>query len=262
MLDKLEIIENIKMLAKFRKISLKDLEKKIAGVSEGYFARLASDIKAVRELSSNENQKERPLPPVEVIVKIADALTVSVDQILNVNFAGKEDPEIAILTFLDSLKDKTVRNEFIWEAEPADSLYDGKPYGKFQHHPLMKHVIDEYNDYWTFYSLFQDRECSANGIYTLNIGNGREFFLCHISYLSDSGDWSRIELYATKDDAIQKLVDGSPLSTNQIDVSLQKLLSAVVKNNTLNPAGRSIVSLLDEYSDIFDSVNNEKKGGN
>ena len=48
MLDKLKVLENIKILAKVKKIPLNDIEKK-SGVSVGYYARLISDIKDERE---------------------------------------------------------------------------------------------------------------------------------------------------------------------------------------------------------------------
>lgn len=270
MLDKLLIIENIKTLAKFKKIPLKEVEKTIGGVSEGYFARLSSDIKSVREGRVQEGQKERPLPPVEVLEKIATGLGVSIDLLLNMNFTDKGDPEIAIVSFLDMLKVRTERNSFVWQEEPTSVTFGDGPYGKFEHHPLVETRIRDESDFYSdpseteykaFHSLFLDADVDLNdGIYTLFIGM-RKLMICEICYRYNNFPTYQVELYSVSNDSIQKIANGTRTTNNEtcIDKAIYALFNAVRKNRQLNPSGEDVLKVLENFVNYLESMEKDDK---
>ena len=263
MLDKLKILENIKILAKLRKIALNDIEKK-SGVSVGYYARLIADIKVAREDGNEEKPlKERPLPSTDVIAKTAEMLGVSVDSLLNYDFENITDPESMLIIFIDNLTKATESNKIHWKKDNESMIYGDISIDGFDHYPLTQIVAERYPDAYefearkVFYSPFKDRstDLCGGGVYRLSF-NGQVFLLCEtVDENEKYGPDYAYELYNVGGGKITKVAfaecnveDDNP---KPIYTALTGLYKAVDKATKIDPDGKDLIKLINGYMDHF-----------
>ena len=260
MLDKLAIIENIKALAKLKRINLSDLEKD-SGVSVGYFARLASDIAEARASSNEEDKKERPLPTAEVMYKVSRTLGISLDKLLEVDFKRLEDPEFSVIVFIDNLTSLTLKNKFIWKKETKARVLSGDKYGNFEHHPLVisetKQQYDNYYDQYTpveefsYYSLFnEDTAEMLSDVYRLDY-NKNSFLLAKIRNHTENNQYTDYyELYGIREGKLLKIAHAEIILSNKpmpyFD-AFDDLFRAASKCADINPTGNDVIDLINEY---------------
>ena len=263
MLDKLKILENIKILSKVRKIPLSDIEKK-SGVSIGYCARLISDIKDARENGNEEKPiKERPLPSTDVIAKTAEILGVSVDSLLNYDFENLTDPESMLIIFVDNLTKATEGNKLPWKIDSDTSILGDLTIDGFDHYPLTQLVAENYpfiedapEIKKLFYSPFKDRstDLCGGGVYRLSF-KGQIFLLCETVDENVNGEPNyAYELYNVSGGNITKLAfsECSVRATPEpLYSALEDLYRAVVKVTKANPDGKDLIKLIDDYMNIF-----------
>ena len=267
MLDKIAIIENIKALAKLKRINLSELEKE-SGVSVGYFARLASDIDGVRNDVLSEDKKERPLPGVEVMYKVANILGVSLDKLMDVDFKKLEDPEFSVIFFLDNLTSLTMKNKFIWKKETKGKVLSGAKYDNFEHHPLIivetRETLDYYErqdfiEEYSYYSLFnEDTAELLSDVYRLDY-NKNTFLLAKIRNHVDNQFTDYYELYGIKEDKLLKIAHTEIVRSSRPSPYLdafEDLFRAASKCADVNPSGDDIIDLINEY---IKSLGFEKK---
>ncbi len=101
------MLDNISYLLSKRDMKIGELESR-ADVSTGYLARLSKD----------ENSK----PGVELVMKMADALGVSIDSLLQHDYRSLTPTESYLLKFLGKLRTDTLNDKLDWQKESADSL--------------------------------------------------------------------------------------------------------------------------------------------
>ena len=264
MLDKLKVLENIKILAKVKKIPLNDIEKK-SGVSVGYYARLISDIKDARENGNEEKPiKERPLPSTDVIAKTAEILGVSVDSLLNYDFENLTDPESVLIIFIDNLTKATESNKLHWKKDNESMIYGDISIDGFNHYPLTQIVTENYpfNDIEpdirkVFYSPFKDRatDLCGGGVFRLSY-SGQVFLFCETAQDNDRyGPDYAYELYNVGAGKITKVAfaecnvqDDNP---KPLYSALSALYNAVVKATKIDPDGKDLIKLINGYMDHF-----------
>lgn len=276
MLDKLKVIENIKRLAKMKNIPIADIEK--AGkVSTGYLARLAIDISKFRE-GHAEGDKERQLPPTDVIEGMASKLGITIDALLNNDFSEIKDAEGSVIMFLDNLTKLTNRNVLIWRREPDDFVTNGKPYGEFPCHPLSMECTESdfdlggnergTNTVYKYYSHFLNRVFDEDEflLYKLTYRN-RTFMIAEIiSQQFNAPLLNRFEFYEIAAKNVVKIAAAS--NNTRVETpkfkALESLFDAAKKSVDINPSGDDIVKLIDEYMDLFKLANaldeTDKKG--
>ena len=264
MLDKLIILENVKILSKVKKIPLNDIEKK-SGVSVGYYARLISDIKDARENGNEEKPiKERPLPSTDVIAKTAEILGVSVDSLLNYDFENLTDPESVLIIFIDNLTKATEKNKLHWKKDNESMIYGDISIDGFDHYPLTMIVAENYpfngaepDIRKVFYSPFKDSQTDlcGGGVFRLS-HNGQVFLLCETSKDNDRyGPDYAYEMYNVGAGKITKVAfaecnvqDDNPKPLYQ---ALNDLYKAVEKATKINPDGKDFIKLIDDYMKHF-----------
>lgn len=105
--DKKLMMENIAFLLKQTGKKIGELEAE-AGVSTGYISRTSKD----------ENAK----PGIDFIIKVAEALKVSVDSLLKVNMTDYTYTELYIMSFVEKLIADTKLDKLDWLRETADRL--------------------------------------------------------------------------------------------------------------------------------------------
>ena len=258
MLDKLKIIDNIKLLAKMKKILLSDVEK-AGGVTTGYLARLAFDINKFRE-EHKEGEKERQLPPTDVMEKMASKLGITIDSLINIDFSQVKDAEGAVIIFFDNLTKLTNRNTLIWKKEDVDTLYSGS-------HPLFRDKEEKDFDFQTgmetdetvmvphFYSLFKERFMELNGsIYKLT-SRGKTFMVLETYIDYDNGRDYFYEFYAIEKEKVLKVANAEWGGEYNPDTPMYKALSdlysAASKSASINPNGDDIIKMIDEFMNVF-----------
>lgn len=269
MLDKLSIIDNIRALAKYKKINLSDLEKE-SGVSVGYFARLYLDIDTARKSEFTEEKKERPLPSVEVMYKVSKLLGISLDKLMDTDFINLGDPELSIIFFLDSLTTLTNKNKFIWKKEAKSKVLSGEKYDNLDYHPLVtcetKETYDVYEgkqliDEFSYYSLFnEDTAELLNDVFRLDY-NKNVFFLSKIRDWVGDDYTDYYELYGLKNDKLVKIAHAKITRSNSNSPFLgvfDSLFKAASKCADINPTGNDVVDLINEYIRSLGLESNKK----
>ena len=287
MVDKLIAIENIKILAKRKKIPMADVES-AARVSTGYFARLTSDIVKSRSTppQPGENPSERALAPADVMERAAEKLGVTLDSLLNIRYKDMTDSEGALVIFIDSLAKATNRGNLVWGREDPEVVFDGKPYGEFQNHPLCAKrgffatdLTDNgeeiSQDTYAYFSQAMNRFFDAyDYIYVLK-HKGKTFMLTEIGENTDpyvheapTFYYELYEIEKTKLVCIASASDtpDSSRTASPIYIAMGELYKAAKKSASINPNGDNIVKLVNEYMDFFDFKNesdddNEEEGG-
>lgn len=263
MLDKLKVIDNIKLLAKMKKILLSEVEK-AGGVTPGYLARLAFDINKFRE-EHKEGEKERQLPPTDVIEKIAVKLGITIDALINIDFSQVKDAEGSVILFFDSLKKLTNRNTLIWTEDDIWTIWDAK-------YPLMRtrkeKVLDketgeetgEERDALYYYSRFLNKEMDLYGpVYRLS-SRGKVFLLLECreevaGYMDQVYEYY-YEFYALENnkvlqvayakEAIYETDEPTPMFK-----AMNELYAAAKKSADINPNGDDIIKMIDEFMNVF-----------
>ena len=268
MLDKLKVIDNIKLLAKMKKILLSEVEK-AGGVTPGYLARLAFDINKFRE-GHKEGEKERQLPPTDVIEKMAGKLGITIDALINLDFSQVKDAEGTVILFFDNLTKLTNRNTLIWKKETSDSLNSGK-------HPLTKDKEEPVFDFEKcmetdetvmvphFYSQFKDKFLELNGPILKLTSRGKTFMLLEtiIEYPEYAPDYS-YEFYAIEqDNKVLKVASadwgGEYNPATPMYKALSDLYAAASKSADVNPNGDDIIKMINEFMNVF-KVDDDKEG--
>ena len=110
MFDKKRCLANIYYLAKEKNIKIGDLES-AAGVSAGYLSRI------------NKEESETN-PSVELLIAVAESLSVSLDALINYEFERQTPTEVFLLKFIEKLTYDTVHRDHPWRKEAASYLAD------------------------------------------------------------------------------------------------------------------------------------------
>lgn len=117
------MFDNIAFLVKESGRKIGELEAE-SGVSAGYISRTSKDGGAK--------------PGIDFVVKVADALGVSIDVLLNINLSELSPTERYLLSFLDKLRRNTLDFKLDWEPASADQLNNMKPgHTGYVNHPLF-----------------------------------------------------------------------------------------------------------------------------
>ena len=103
--DKNRFINNIYILAKKQKIKIGELEA-ACGVSNGYLSRLRLD-------------ERNTAPGADLLMKVADRLSVSVDSLLSFNYGLASEAEQKLLNYLEKLRWDTESNRLRWQRDPV-----------------------------------------------------------------------------------------------------------------------------------------------
>ena len=179
-LNQAMIINNIYLLAKKNGVRISDLES-AAGLSSGYLSKLRSE-------------DNNSIPSVEALNGIAKKLGVSVDSLINVDFNALSPDEEYTICFIDSLIQKTVKNEARWRRLARKMLENQEMYkGGSTEYPMFTH-----NNAYVFYdSKFYENETPQldKDSYLLPLGNGSTLYLMSIKVIMDDVGEKDIEMY-------------------------------------------------------------------
>lgn len=106
-------LKNIKSLRKFYGLTLAELEERCPSIYGNYIARMNT--------AGSENR-----PTIDYVAEIADALDVSIDSLLNIDFTEMREATIFINNFLDVLLASTQKKYSMWEEISLASVMAGK----------------------------------------------------------------------------------------------------------------------------------------
>lgn len=167
-----------------KKLDMKvgELEAK-AGVSSGYIARLG---------------KSTATPSVEVVMKIATALNMSVDTILKRDILQVNEQEQYLISFINRLNEQTLNRELEWCLQTIESLrYVDKDKDGNITHPLFSEIeVEEYEEE-TGYPITLDRVVFISDAY------GR--------YTGINGDGFKVSIDDNVDLYLMNVVDSTPI---------------------------------------------------
>ena len=268
LLDKLKIIDNIKLLAKMKKILLSEVEK-AGGVTTGYLARLAFDINKFRD-GHAEGEKERQLPPTDVMEKIACKLGITIDSLINIDFSQVKDAEGSVILFLDNLRKLTNRNSIIWKGDDFGQLHNEK-------HPLMRTRKEKGFDFETgqeteelvdipyYFSLFLDQACDIYGTVYRHTSRGKTLMILESRTGNEyEGYRYYVEFYAIENNKPVKIAYTEEPGEMDIETPMYKALwelyCAAKKSSEINPNGDDIIKLINDYMDAFNIKDDDKEG--
>ena len=169
------LFSNIYHLLKVREIKVGELESYV-GVSAGYISRI--------------NKEQSTKPGLEFIIKVADKLGVTVDELLSVNFEGLTNTELYIINFLNKLTEDTRAEKLLWERESAEYLnrLDSDGFGNVDHYLFsvesVKHVHEDrvlVNDEVVYVSdTFGNQTFIHGDCYNLRLKNEAYLYLMDI----------------------------------------------------------------------------------
>ena len=197
MFDKRLCIANIYQLAKERGMKLGDLEKN-AGVSAGYLSRLNKD-------------DSTATPSIEFVASVAKALGVTVDAIINNDYATPTPTEKFLLDFIDRLLSRTIADELDWKKETIKQLWDiGYDDNGNANHPLFDMDFDGYEPHPVYNSRFNPFYIVTDDCFHLSLP-GAESTLIYLMCVNDPRaedipfPFNDYELYMVKKQKIQPL---------------------------------------------------------
>ena len=120
--EKARFVNNIYELARKQKRKIGDLEAR-CGVSNGYLARLRQGEKNIA-------------PGADILMNLADQLSVSVDALLTFDFLNSTGTEKKLQIYLDKLLRDTQTRKLLWQRDPAPASVPVNPDGSSAH-PLF-----------------------------------------------------------------------------------------------------------------------------
>ena len=123
MFDKKTCMDNIYAIAKDKGVKIGELEKR-AGLSTGYLSKLSKE-------------GNTAVPGIESLSMIADALEVSIDYLISVNYRGLNNDEKYFSAFIEKLIKGTESGKIAWEMEGAVYL-NSNDTGEDFVHPLFQ----------------------------------------------------------------------------------------------------------------------------
>lgn len=157
-----------------------ELESEI-GVSAGYISRLG---------------KGTAVPSVEVIMKLAEVLNISVDMLLKKDIDKLNDQEKYLMKFLNRLNDQTLSREVSWEVQTAESLRSvSEDVNGNATHPLFTKFeleeIDGVSSYPNYFSVIKflsnayERQTEINGdSFRIALEKDVDLYIMNVSYSS------------------------------------------------------------------------------
>lgn len=160
MFDKKRCMDNIYAIAKDKKIKIGDLEKE-AGLSSGYLSKL-------------NKEDNKAVPSIDTLLPIANALGVSLDFLVSVNYEELGENEIYFSNFIDKLMVGTEKQKVVWEIESGSYLNTNSEGSGFVHplfiacpsvveHPETGQLIDYIrNIYQSRFLAINDINCFDN----------------------------------------------------------------------------------------------------
>ena len=131
--DKSSVLSKITDYCKANKLKISDFEKNI-GVSKGYLSRLGN---AARDVS----------PSVDVVCKMANAIKVTPEELVNIEATSLSKTELYIESFFQKLLRRTCNNKIMWIPElpsalPINGFDIFEEYGHFWHN-LLESIYDD-----------------------------------------------------------------------------------------------------------------------
>jgi len=256
--DKKRMLENISFLLKEKGKKIGELETE-AGVSVGYISRTSKD----------ENAK----PGIDFILKVAEALNISVDMLLKVDLTDLTPTEKYLLSFFEKLLSDTQKDRLEWKRESAESLNRLEAnYNGFVSHPLFgletfyeqtecEYPSEETRVVFTS-NYFGCHTCIAGDCYNLRMKNGTVFYLMNICKsvhnVNDLGAYAKEIWMCPPYEENQYLCGNKDTS---VMTNLIELLYAEVCENMKHPKIKnSIRSVIEAYmnDDFEDDAYNEE----
>lgn len=152
------LCSNIKELSKRKGIKLGEIEE-IAGVSPGYFSRLAGkdDSKSTSSL-------------LDALSRISDKTGVSIDSLLTVNFSALTPTEVLVEEFIERLTSETCRGSIGWRCDDAAEVEMLCAGGDLLH-PLIRDPENK------FVSWFHNNSILTGNIYSSDIRKNKTVYL-------------------------------------------------------------------------------------
>lgn len=168
--DKNRFINNVYELAKQQKLKIGELET-ACGVSVGYFARLRQGDK-------------NAAPGVDLLIKLANRLSVSVDSLLFFDFTQATGSDQKLQSYMDKLIRETETHQLVWQRDLSGNGYPlpMNPNGTSAHPLFASKEI----------SLSDDEEKAEN-----DLPDHARFSLVvyHSVFRPDQDDLSALEIY-------------------------------------------------------------------
>lgn len=238
MFDKRLCIANIYQLAKERSIKIGDLEK-TAGVSTGYLSRI-------------NKEDNSTIPTIDFIAAVAKELGMTVDAIINNDYANPTPTEKYILSFIDRLLAQTNADELDWKKETPEQLStvgvdeDGDPT-----HPLYQTIYDGCRYDSKYYSHFDPQNDISGDCFWIQLPgplNTKVYLMC-TDWPEAKGSALQIdqyELYIVKSGKVQPMCCSCPV--NSLFYSALTSLYSAVKESCNHPKlDRDVMSAIELF---------------
>ena len=247
-------IDNVYYLSKFRSLKIRDLET-ACGVSAGYFARLRQGTKNIA-------------PGGDVLLAVAEKLSVSVDSLLTFEFSRATASELEILHYLDKLIHETESRCLSWQEDPGGYL-DSLPVSPdgTTPHPLFSVLRPEGAAPVIYYhTMFHPALYGLVPVKTLGciFPGHKTLYLVQVWNTGDDpaspGDWTELELVMTG----PGIADPIPLAhtsherSSCLDAAMKRLFNAAADaavQPLLSQEARQIIrDYLNEERDPHDAA--------
>ena len=173
MFDKKLCMENIYAIAKDKGIKIGDLEK-TAGLSAGYLSKLSKE-------------GNTAVPGIDSLLMIAQALGVSIDSLVSVDYKDLNNNEKYLAAFIEKLMSGTESRKITWEIEGAAFLNSNDTGPDFVHplflptpsvieDPASGELVDYVNNVYQSRFLRINDINSFDNCYHCELGKGSDTF--------------------------------------------------------------------------------------
>ena len=238
MFDKRLCIANIYQLAKERGMKLGDLEKN-AGVSAGYLSRL-------------NKEDSTATPSIDFVASVAKALGVTVDAIINNDYATPTPTEKFLLGFVDRLLSQTIADELDWKKETVKQLWEiGCDEDGIANHPLFSMDFGGYEPHPVYNSRFNSTYTIAGDCFRLSLPGVESTSI----YLMCAGEPNEeclpfevddYELYMVKKWNVQPLCHALPVGSPFYE-ALSSLYAAVTESSKHPKLDADVMSAINAF---------------
>ena len=249
-LDSKTVVENIYFLAKKKGIKVGELEE-AAGVGSGYFSRFLKE-------PESPDEKVRSLPSAEVLEAVCEKLDITLDMLLHTDYQVLDDVDVSMALFFGKLKEATDSNALIWQKLTIEELLN-----VVENNPLLVKEVTQKQEkdettglpktetIYIYKSMFL-KEYSSFPDIILSLENKGLRLL--VIQTKSGGSHYYYETYAINNGQIDKLSwsrSGLFNRMTELEKAVTDLFRSAYKNAEVNPRGKDIIKLIDDYMNHF-----------
>ena len=192
------------------------------------------------------------MPSIDFVASVAKALGVTVDAIINNDYATSTPTEKFLLDFIDRLLSQTIADELDWKKETVKQLWDiGYDDNGNANHPLFSMDFEAYEPHAIYNSRFNSTHIVSGDCFYLNLP-GVESTSVYLMCVDEPNveclpfEVRDYELYMVKNQKVQPLCHALPMGS-RFHSALSSLYAAVKESSKHPKLDADVMSAINAF---------------